>query len=78
MKHLTTDQKQSTLVLSYNAHRNMIGAIGILLGPILAASAWLIDDCGFQMSISEYYHTQVSELFVGSLFVVTFFLFGYK
>ena len=79
MKQLTDSEKQDALIISFKWHRNIIGAIGILLGPILAFTAWVFGECqGLQMSISEYYHTPVGDVFVGCLFAVGFFLFGYK
>ncbi len=66
-------------VISYLTLRRVIGIMGILF-PVLLASLclWLGECTGLKDSISDYYHTDVRDLFVGVLFAIAWFLFSYK
>ncbi|QEG41142.1 hypothetical protein [Roseimaritima ulvae] len=67
-----------TLVLSYLSIRRGIGLIGILLPILLAPVGWLLFDIQFQDNLSSYYHTDMRDVFVGSLCAIGIFLFCYR
>lgn len=72
-------QEKNDLVVSYLTLRNAIGLIGILLPIVLLVSSVALFDCNeLHTSISDYYHTRVRNVFVGSLCAVALFLFCYK
>jgi cytochrome bd-type quinol oxidase subunit 2 len=75
----TKHQSNNDLIISYKLLRKLIGAIGIFL-PIILGIAMFFFDCEnfIQDSISDYYGTQLRDVFVGFLFVLGFFLFSYK
>ena len=66
-------------IISYLTLRRLIGLAGIAL-PILLAVGYIIkgDNVEILNSISDYYHSEVRDLFVGVLFVLGFFLLSYK
>ena len=67
------------LVLSYLAIRRAVGILGILLPLVLPAGAFLFYHCSqLEPSISDYYHTYMRDVFVGTLCAVALFLFTYK
>jgi hypothetical protein len=59
---------------SYNALRTAIGLLGLLLPLLLAIGT------GFQSmtSVSDYYYTNMRDLFVGVIFFLTLFLAFYR
>ena len=71
------DNKRS-LVFSYLEHRKTIGLLGIALPLVVSLGALILFQTGLQSSISSYYHTGMGDVFVGTLFVVGFFLLSYK
>lgn len=75
----TKRQTKNDLIISYKLLRKLIGSIGIFLPVILAAGMLFFSKENFvQDSISDYYGTQMRDVFVGFLFVLGFFLFSYK
>ena len=75
----TTRQSENDLIISYKSLRKLIGSIGVFLPVILAAGMFYFNKENFiQDSISDYYGTQMRDVFVGFLFVLGFFLFSYK
>lgn len=66
------------LIFSYLALRKTIGILGIALPFVLFLGAYLIFQTGIQSSLSSYYHTEMRDVFVGTLFVIGFFLFAYN
>jgi hypothetical protein len=72
-------QKANNQIISYQKLRILIGLIGFLLpviliiGSIIQGGPENIED-----SISSYYYTDFRDIFVGSLFVLGFFLLSYK
>jgi hypothetical protein len=59
--------------------RRGIGILGILFPFVLWFGAKLWGDCpNFQPSISDYYHTNMRDVFVGFLWVIAVFLFTYR
>ncbi len=81
MSTSTQVRKGQDQLISNLALRNLIGVSGILL-PILVflADAWLNHAQNFQPSISDYYYANglPSDLFVGILFALSFFLLSYR
>jgi hypothetical protein len=73
-KHPTSD-----LTYSYLSLRNAIGWIGILLPFVLMSGMFLIfNGKVIQKTISQYYHTGMRDVFVGSICAIALFLFFYK
>ena len=67
-----------TLAWSYLALRQAIGALGIALPFVLSLGAIIVFRTGLQASLSEYYHTGMRDVFVGTLCAIGVFLFSYK
>lgn len=72
------DYEISSMVFSYLVHRKIIGILGMSLPFILLSGALIFFQTGIQSSISSYYYTGMRNVFVGILFVISFFLFSYK
>lgn len=68
----------TSLIFSYLALRKTIGILGIALPFVLYFGALLVFQTGIQSSLSSYYHTGMRDVFVGTLFVIGFFLFAYN
>lgn len=69
---------QSSLVFSYLILRKTIGLLGITFPLVLSVGALIIFGTDIQDSISSYYHTGMRDVFVGTLFVMGFFLLSYR
>ena len=68
-------------LISYHLLRTLLGTLGFLLPFVLPIGVYLFGPDGldvFQKSISKYYHTNMSDVFVGVLWVFGLFLFTYK
>lgn len=66
-------------VISYLTLRKLIGVLGVLLPVILVLGCFSFGPCkSIQDSISDYYHTNMRDVFVGILFAIGLFLFSYK
>jgi hypothetical protein len=70
--------KNANPVISYLNLRNLIGILGILLALVCYLGGKLFAGLPIQPSISNYYHTNVRDLFVGLLVAVSLFLMTYK
>jgi hypothetical protein len=75
---INQNETEKELVFSYLAHRRVIGYTGALMPLMVSLGAYLIFDTGIQFSISKYYHTGTREIFVGTLWVIGFFLLSYN
>jgi hypothetical protein len=69
--------------LSLRAHRRIIGALGLVLPPVLYVLAGLRLTDGLPpwtvlRSVSAYYYTGATGVFVGVLFALSLFLFTYR
>lgn len=64
-------------VMSYLAVRRALGLLGLALPVALYAYARLFG-YGMQPSISEFYHTHMGDVLVGSLVAIGVFLIAYK
>jgi hypothetical protein len=63
----------------YLTLRRAVGFFGILLPWLLTLGCMLLGGCtAIEESISQYYGTDVRDLFVGLLFVIAWFLFAYR
>lgn len=72
-------EKENSLVISYLTLRKIIGLLGIALPVVLAVGGLLIfEKPELQRSISAYFHTDLRQVFVGSLWAIGFFLLSYK
>jgi len=71
-------RNETSLVFSYLALRKTIGLLGIALPFVLSLGALILFHAGIQSSISSYYYTGMRDVFVGTLFVIGFFMLSYK
>lgn len=71
-------EDKRSLIISYLMLRRIIGIQGITLPVVLYLGALIIFQTEIQSSISSYYHTGMRGWFVGTLFVIGFFLFSYN
>jgi hypothetical protein len=71
------DQKPQMLI-SYMLLRKLIGCLGIFLPVILVIGSLFYDCQSIQGSISDYYHTEMRNVFVGVLCAVALFMYAYK
>lgn len=69
---------EKSLIISYLTLRKIIGLLGIALPFVLYLGALIIFQINIQSSISSYYYTGMRGVFVGTLFVIGFFLLSYK
>jgi hypothetical protein len=74
----TDDDPRNGLVLSYLGLRRAVGAIGMALPFTLAIGGLLVNGVGVQPSISDYYHTGMRDVFVGSMCAMAVFLCSYR
>ncbi len=66
-------------LVSYLTLRRAVGAMGVLLPPVLALGCILMGWCrGLEPSISAYYGTGMRDVMVGTLFAIGWFLFAYR
>lgn len=66
------------LLISYMTLRQWIGILGMALASILVIGGLVFSDVGILPSISMYYHSNMSDLFVGLMIAVGMFLLTYK
>ena len=65
--------------VSYLTLRRVVGALGVSLPVLLAVGCFVLGSCTeLQGSISDYYGTEMRDVFVGVLFVIGWFLFSYR
>lgn len=70
--------KAQSLVVSYLAIRKAIGISGFLLPVLLGPVGWLVWGIDIQDNISSYYHTELRDVFVGTLCAIGVFLYCYR
>ena len=70
--------KQDRLVISYLTLRKVVGILGATLPFVLIFGGLLLFGTSGRQSISSYYHTDMRDVFVGTLCVIGFFLFAYR
>jgi hypothetical protein len=66
-------QGEQALLLSQETLRRIIGWLGLAFPVILVVGAW-----SFQISVSDYYYTNMRDFFVGVLFFLGLFLIAYR
>lgn len=71
-------KEKNALIFSYLHLRKTIGYLGFFLPFVLYTGAKLFFHTGLESSLSSYYHTGVGGVFVGTLWVIGFFLFSYE
>lgn len=71
-------EDENRLVIHYNLLRRGVGFLGVSLPVILVAGSMTLADCReVQVSISNYYHTNMRDVFIGILCAISLFLFSY-
>jgi cytochrome bd-type quinol oxidase subunit 2 len=68
---------EGSILEAHPHYRTAIGVLGVAMSPILIAG-WLLLAAKVESSISAYYHTQMRDWFVGTLWVIGVFLFFYQ
>ncbi len=72
-------EQENKLVLSYLTVRKLIGIFGFFFPLILVRGSFILGSCEeIQISISNYYHTNMRDVFVGYVCTLSIFLFSYK
>ena len=66
------------LIISYKTLRRCIGTLGMALPFVLVLGGLLIFGVEFKSSISNYYHSEMRDVFVGIMCVTGVFLLSYK
>ena len=67
------------VLVSYLTLRRVVGSLGVLLPVLLAVGCFVLGACTeLQDSISDYYATEMRDVFVGILFAIGWFLFSYR
>ena len=67
------------VLVSYLTLRRVVGVLGVLLPVLLGVGCFVLGSCTeLQQSISEYYVTEMRDVFVGVLFAIAWFLFSYR
>lgn len=66
------------LIFSYLTLRKVIGVLGTGLPFVLSLGGLLVFRTGLQSNLSGYYYTGMRDVYVGTLFVIGFFLLSYR
>ena len=67
------------VLVSYLTLRRVVGVLGVLLPVVVAGGCFVLGACTeLQDSISDYYGTEMRDVFVGVLFAIGWFLFSYR
>lgn len=79
MASVNPEPKNNFQLIHFKTLRKTVGWLGILLPVILVMGSRLIFNCDhIETSISNYYHTNMGNVFVGVLCAFSVFLFTYK
>jgi hypothetical protein len=70
--------RERTLIVSYLAMRRLIGILGISLPFVVVIGGFTQGDAALHWSISDYYYTNMRDLYVGILSGVALFLISYR
>lgn len=65
------------LVLSYHRVRRAVGILGVIL-PLTLIIGGILSNNRLEPSISDFYHTTLRDVFVGTMFAIGIFLISYK
>ncbi|MEW4925493.1 DUF998 domain-containing protein [Algibacter sp. 2305UL17-15] len=72
-------QSNSEMLISYNLLRKTIGCLAFFLPIVLGIGGIFYAGCDFiENSISDYYHTEMRNILVGTLCAVAMFMFAYR
>lgn len=71
-------EQNKSYILSYKGLRRLIGFLGISLPFICIVGGLLYGNQQIEHSISAYYHTNMRDIFVGVIFLMSMFLLTYK
>jgi hypothetical protein len=78
-KNLAKSTTQNPALISFIDLRRTVGSLGIGLPFVLLAGSFVFGECNnVKPSISDYYYTNMREIFVGILCAISLFLFTYK
>jgi hypothetical protein len=66
--------RKDALILSYLDLRKIVGVMALTLPLVLALGKILVGSPGLESSISNYYYSEVRNIFVGSMCVIGLFL----
>ncbi|WP_137701002.1 hypothetical protein [Marimonas lutisalis] len=72
-----TQDTREDYVLSFYRVRQALGVLGLAF-PFMLIVGGLLADARIHPSISDYYHTTLRDLYVGTLFAIGIFLVSYK
>lgn len=72
------DRPPSDLVFSYLGLRRAVGIIGMALPFAVAIGRAILDQPVLEPTVSDYYHTVMGDLFVGSLCAIGVFMMSYR
>jgi hypothetical protein len=75
---IMSQEHENPLVISYLTLRKAIGYLGIALPFVLYFGGKLLHGLGMQSSISAYYHTEMGDVFVGTMCSIGVFMAAYK
>ena len=75
----TSQDGSDSLVISYLTLRSIVGILGLAFPFLLAFGQMIVTGrFAIERSISAYYHTEMGDVFVGTLCVIGFFLLSYR
>lgn len=69
---------ETKLVMSFLGLRKSIGFLGLLLPIAVVVGRWLYGGSGILPSISDYYYSNMREIFAGTLCIMAAFLLSYN
>lgn len=73
-----TNKNGSSMIISFLTLRRTVGILGIALPLILLILGEALFHYGLRTSISSYYHTDLRDVLVGTLFAYGIFLIAYN
>jgi hypothetical protein len=65
-------------VVGYMTLRKIVGVLGMLMPLVLLFGGMAVFDLEMRPSLSAYYHTEMQDVFVGTLCAIAVFLFAYR
>jgi hypothetical protein len=78
-KDLGKSTTKNPALISFMTLRKAVGSLGIALPFVVWGGSFLFGNCdGIKPTISDYYYTNMREIFVGILCAISLFLFTYK
>ena len=76
---MSTNRDDQHISASYRKLRRTVGILGIALPLVLLLYSLVCGDCSkIKPSISDYYDSNMRDIFVGILFTIGWFLFAYE